>query len=197
MRCPFNVRGSACYLIIWRRATEFPPGPTRLDSAIPSILLTSKQQHRGGTLGWGIHLGAAFRFWCISVCACVCVSAHPTGVPSRVDAVSLLQMILWETRWQPSSVQLHMPHHHTRTHTGTHTHASRCCSGPPVSEACWSQGKTPSAYPVSSEKVSISLSKSAKEMCLRWQNVLFTRRPCPSRLLTADNTALARTIPLF
>lgn len=57
----------------------------------------------------------------VHISVCVCVFVHPTGAPSRVDAVSLLQMILWETRWQPGSAQLHMPHHHTHIQAHTRT----------------------------------------------------------------------------
>lgn len=119
MRCPFNVRGSACYLIMWRRATEIPPGPTRLDSAIPSILLTSKQQHWGGTLGWGIHLRAAFRFWCISVCVCVCLYI-PQGLHL---GWMLCRCYKWSFGRLADSRALHSSTCLITTHTYRHTHA--------------------------------------------------------------------------
>lgn len=140
-----------------------------------------------GALRWRIHLVAASGCWCISVSVCVCLL--PTGATSRVDAVLLLQMILWETYWQPSSVWLHMPHHHTHTHT--HITSLQL---PTVSEACWSQSKLP-LHILSAQRKCQSACPSQLKRCVYASKIYLTS--CPSWLLTANNTVLAWTMPLF
>lgn len=77
--------------------------------------------------------------------------------------------------------------------THTHTHITSL-QLPTVSEACWSQSKLP-LHILSAQRKCQSACPSQLKRCVYASKIYLTS--CPSWLLTANNTVLAWTMPLF
>lgn len=146
------------------------------------MVFTSKLEHCGEP-GVKNSFSSSLRMLA-HICLCVCVGERPTGPPSGVDALTN-DALGRLTDSQP----VHSCTCSVATHTPTRTRAELSS----VSDAWWSQGKTPTAHPVSSGKVSISSLESAERKWLRQQ---ITSCPCPSPRLTAK-TRLVRTVSII
>lgn len=140
-----------------------------------------------GALRWRIHLVAASGCWCISVSVCVCVY-FPQGLHRGWMLCCCYKWScgrLTDSQARCGSTCL------ITTHTHTHITSLQL---PTVSEACWSQSKLP-LHILSAQRKCQSACPSQLKRCVYASKIYLTS--CPSWLLTANNTVLAWTMPLF